>query len=252
MELKNSICTNKSKKNKLMKKNSIKLLFSIFFIFFFIYQGFAQNNNFELKEGDILFQDLDCGDFCEAVEKVTFGYKGCKFSHVALAVKAENGKIAVLEAVSKGVCITDLDTFLAKSHDANNNPKVIVGRLKPKYQKLIPKAIIEAKKLIGRPYDDVFCITNNDYYCSEIIYDVFKISNNGKAIFNLYPMTFKDPETGKTFPAWVEYFKELNKPIPEGEAGNGPGSISLSNKLNIIHFYGKPDGYKQKTNGKYK
>lgn len=235
-----------------MKKFKYLFIICILLLTNISLKTFSQNKNFELKEGDILFQDLDCGDFCDAVEKVTFGYKGCKFSHVALAVKAENGKIAVLEAISKGVCITDLDTFLAKSHDANNNPKVIVGRLKPKYQKLIPKAIIEAKKLIGRPYDDVFCITNNDYYCSEIIYDVFKISNNGKAIFNLYPMTFKDPETGKTFPAWVEYFKELNKPIPEGEAGNGPGSISLSNKLNIIHFYGKPDGYKHNTNGKYK
>lgn len=229
-----------------MNRNIAYFLLCTFFIFNFSYQSHSQQKAFELLEGDILFQDLDCGPFCDAVEKVTFGIRGCKFSHVAIAVKDNNGKIAVLEAVSKGVCITDLETFLAKSKDSNNNPKVIVGRLKPKYQKLIPKAIIEAKKLIGRPYDDVFCITNNDYYCSEIIYDVFKISNNGNPIFNLYPMTFKDPETGKTFPAWVDYFKELNKPIPEGELGNGPGSISLSDKLNIVHFYGIPSGYQNK------
>ncbi len=230
-----------------MNRNLAFILLFTFFIIGINFDSQSQSKTFELQEGDILFQDLDCGPFCDAIEKVTFGYKGCKFSHVALAIKNEQGKISVLEAVSKGVCITDLETFLAKSHDVNNNPKVIVGRLKTKYQKLIPKAIIEAKKLIGRPYDDVFCITNNDYYCSEIIYDVFKISNNGKAIFSIYPMTFNDPETGKTFPAWVDYFKELNKPIPEGELGNGPGSISLSNKLNIIHFYGIPNGYQNNT-----
>ena len=207
--------------------------------------SYGQSDSFELREGDILFQDLDCGSFCNAVEKVTRGYNGSKFSHVALVVKDKNGELAVIEAISKGVCLTPLHIFLAKSKDKNNNPKVMVGRLKSKYKLLIPKAIEEAYKLIGRPYDDVFCITNNDYYCSELIYAVFKTANKGKPLFYLYPMTFKDPETGKTFPAWIDYYKELNKPIPEGELGNGPGSISLSRKIQIVHLYGIPTGYKE-------
>jgi len=203
----------------------------------------AQTKDFQLKPGDLLFQDLDCGPFCDAVEKVTTGYKGAKFSHVAMAIYDKNGNISVIEAVSKGVCITPLNEFLSKSHDINNNPKVMVGRLKPKYSRLIPKATEEALKLTGRPYDDVFCINNNEYYCSELIYDIFKKANNGKAIFDLYPMTFKDPETGKTFTAWTDYFNDLKKPIPEGELGNGPASISLSKKIKIIHMYGIPGGY---------
>ncbi|MFZ4400653.1 MAG: YiiX/YebB-like N1pC/P60 family cysteine hydrolase [Bacteroidales bacterium] len=204
----------------------------------------SQNNNFVPEEGDILFQDLDCGDFCNAVEKVTIGYKGARFSHVAMVVKNEKGEIVVIEAVSKGVSITAFDLFLAKSHDKNNHPKVIVGRLKPKYRHLIPQAVKEAYKLLGRPYDDVFCISNNKYYCSELIYDAFKNANNGKPIFKLYPMTFKDPDTKQFFPTWVEYFKDLKVSIPEGELGNGPGGISRSNKLKIVHSYGIPDGWK--------
>lgn len=223
-----------------------KLLFFILVVFLFS-NGYGQTKTFELQQGDILFQDLDCGPFCDAVEKVTRGYNGAKFSHVAIAVLDKNGKMSVIEAVSKGVCITPLKDFLAKSHDKNNNPKVMVGRLKPRYRHLIPKAIEEAYKLIGRPYDNVFCITNNDYYCSELIYDIFKKANNGKTIFYLYPMTFKDHETGKTFTAWIDYFKELKKPIPEGESGNGPGGLSLSRKIKIIHLYGIPSGYKIKN-----
>ncbi|MHC4724324.1 MAG: hypothetical protein ACYS9V_08765 [Planctomycetota bacterium] len=39
---------------------------------------------FEPKEGDLLFQDLDCGPLCDAIEKVTTGYQGSNFSHVGI------------------------------------------------------------------------------------------------------------------------------------------------------------------------
>ncbi len=220
------------------------LILLSFFIFAITNIVVCQSDKFIPEEGDILFQDLDCGDFCDAVEKVTSGYKGAKFSHVAIAAKNENGEIVVIEAISKGVSITPLDTFLAKSYDKNNKPKVLVGRLKLKYRHLIPVAIKEIFKLVGRPYDDVFCVTNNKYYCSELIYDAFKKANNGKPIFTLYPMTFKDPDTKQTFPAWVQYFKDLNAPIPEGKLGNGPGSISKSKKLRMVYAYGIPSGWK--------
>jgi hypothetical protein len=221
-----------------------KVLFLSFTIcLFFSFTVFSQVKTFIPEEGDLLFQDLDCGVFCDAIEKVTIGYKGAKFSHVALAAKNEKGEMVVIEAVSKGVSVTPLDLFLAKSHDKNMNPKVVVGRLKPKYRHLIPQAIQQAYKLVGRPYDDVFCITNNSYYCSELIYEAFKIANNGKPIFPLYPMTFKDPDTKQFFPAWLQYYKDLNAKIPEGELGNGPGSISKSKKLKIVYAYGIPNGW---------
>jgi len=224
----------------------IRKTFIIFLLSFLAYGNsvFSQINNFLPFEGDLLFQDLDCGDFCDAIEKVTIGYKGAKFSHVALVAKNGKGELIVIEAVSKGVCLTPLNVFLAKSHDKNLNPKVLVGRLLPQYRHLIPQAIKEAFQLVGRPYDDVFCITNNKYYCSELIYDAFKIANKGKPIFSLFPMTFKDPDTKQFFPAWVQYFKDLKAVIPEGELGNGPGSMSKSNKIKMVYAYGIPNGWK--------
>jgi len=198
---------------------------------------------FKLKEGDLLFQNLDCGDFCKAVEKVTIGYKGARFSHVGIVAKDSTGAFIVIEAVAKGVSIISLNDFLNKSHDKNNNPKVVVGRLNKAYHYLIPKAIKEANKLIGNKYDAVFCIDNDSYYCSELIYEIFKRANNGKEVFELIAMTFKDPDTGKTFPIWEQYFKDMNKPIPEGEPGNNPGGLSLSHKIKIIYAYGIPNGW---------
>ena len=46
---------------------------------------------FKLKSGDILFQDSDCGPFCESIEKVTSGIQGSKFSHVGMIIKDEKG-----------------------------------------------------------------------------------------------------------------------------------------------------------------
>ncbi len=227
------------------KKVTSVLITLIFFFSIHILYSQGAKDVFKLQEGDLLFQNLDCGDFCNAVEKVTIGYKGARFSHVAIVAKDSTGALVVIEAVSKGVSVITINNFLNKSRDKNNNPKVVVGRLKPAYRHLIPKAIKEAYKLLGHKYDDVFCITNDSYYCSELIYEIFKRANNGKEVFTLVPMTFKDPDNKETFPIWANYFKDLNKPIPEGEPGNNPGGISLSNKISIIHAYGIPNGWKR-------
>jgi len=56
-------------------------------------------------------------------------------------------------------------------------------------------------------------------------------------------MTYKDPDTEEIFPIWVDYFKKLKVDIPEGHPGLNPGGMSTSRYINIVHFYGKPQGY---------
>ncbi len=201
----------------------------------------APTDTFVLKPGDLLFQDIDCGEFCDAIEKVTFGVGNANFSHIGLVATDKNGKLMVLEAVSKGVTETSLDTFLNRSFDADKNPKVVVGRLKTEFHYLIEPAVTSAYQRLGKPYDEIFDIQNDKYYCSELIYFAFKDANGGKPIFELQPMTFNDPDTGLPFPVWVEYYKELGQPIPEGQPGLNPGGISLSESLEIVHYFGKPD-----------
>ncbi|MEL6660711.1 MAG: YiiX/YebB-like N1pC/P60 family cysteine hydrolase [Bacteroidota bacterium] len=200
-------------------------------------------SSFPLQPGDILFQDSDCGPFCESIEKVTFGVQGSKFSHVGMVIPKGEGKLIVIEAVTAGVVETPLDSFFIRSFDEDHKSKVVVGRMKVEHEGLIPEAINFAKTKLGLAYDDVFDITNNKYYCSELLYESFKHANDDEPIFQLQAMTYKDPETNSIFPIWVDYFQELKVPVPEGEPGLNPGGMSKSDYIDIVHFYGKPEGY---------
>ncbi len=204
--------------------------------------GCGGRREFALRPGDLLFQSgADDCSFSEAVVKVTRSWRGAALSHVGLAAFDEDGKIVVLEAIpEEGVTATPLDDFLARRLDSDGNPRVLVGRLRRRYRRLIRPAIAEARTLEGRPYDGLFDIRNDAYYCSELIYVSFLKAGDGRPLFELEPMTFDDPDTGRIFPVWEEYFAELGAEIPEGEPGINPGGISLSPALRIVHDYGRP------------
>ncbi len=189
----------------------------------------------ELKEGDLLFQNLQCGPLCNAIEAVTQGVDGKNFSHCALVVKI-NDTLKVVEAIGKGVQVNSLKTFFARSGDTAAIQNITVERLKKKYASLVPGAEAFAMQQVGQPYDDDFLMNNGKWYCSELIYAAFKNANHGKAFFPLQPMTFKDPKTQQFFPAWVDYYKALNEPVPQGKPGTNPGLISRSQKIHIVNL----------------
>ena len=183
-----------------------------------------------LKNGDIIFQDLDCGPMCDAIEAVTNGYEGLDFSHMGM-VYLRNDSVLIIESIGKGVILTPLDQFLKRT--AN---KHLVARLKPKYTSLIPQALGYSLLCMGMPYDDDFLYDNGKYYCSELIYDAFKHANGGKPFFKLYPMTYKEPGTGNFYPVWENHFKKLQMDIPEGLPGCNPGGLSQSDKIRVLGY----------------
>ncbi len=198
---------------------------------------------FEPQPGDLLFQDAGNGPLADAIKRVTEGCRGAKFSHVGLVARPEGGRPMVIEAARAGVRTVPLEDFLARGHDAAGRPKVVVGRVIPPYRRLIPPALDAATALLGKPYNEAFTMGNGRYYCSELVYEAFRAANGGQAFFDLAPMTFKDPATGVTLPAWEGYFRKLNVPIPEGQPGINPGGISRSPKIRIVHAYGTPTGW---------
>lgn len=180
------------------------------------------------RTGDFLFQDLDCGPLCDAIESVTPGLDGQHFSHVGL-VEAVGDSVFVIEAISAGgVVRTPIDAFLSRWTDGAGAVRVVRRRLSPKHAALLPAALGFCESALGTPYDDVYLMDNGAYYCSELLYDAFKAANGGEPLFALTPMTFKAPGREDFDPAWVAYYEGLGAPIPEGEPGCNPGSLAVS------------------------
>jgi len=214
-----------------------RILFSTLFCFIFFTSIGKENRQFQFQNGDLLFQDIDCGELCDAIEKVTPALGKKHFSHVGIAYIV-NDSIWVIEAIGADVHVTKIQDFLNRQLDEKKQPKVVVGRLKPAFQQLVPAVLTYALQQVGKPYDDAFLYNNGKYYCSELVYDAFKVANKGFDFFHLYPMTFKDPETHKTFGAWKIYYRSLKMKIPEGKAGCNPGSIAVNNNIDIVFdFY---------------
>lgn len=202
------------------------LIFLLLFMHAFAFSQVKEKFNFE--SGDLIFQNLDCGDMCDAIEQVTEGYAGNKFSHVGL-VNRMGKTVTVIEAVGGGVRMIPLDSFLKRTSN-----KMYVGRVKKQYTRFIKKAITFSVKQIGKSYDDAFIYDNGKYYCSELIYDAFLYANHNKPFFRLEPMTFKKPGSAEYFPVWVDYYKKLGVAIPEGKPGCNPGGLSRSDKIEIV------------------
>lgn len=182
----------------------------------------------KLKAGDLIFQNLACGPLCDAINAVTQGYRGNKFSHMGM-VYLRNDSVLIIEASGKDVHLTPLSKFLSKSAFPH-----YVGRLKPAYRSLIPSALSFSMQQMGTPYDDQYLYGNGKYYCSELIYDSFKAANQDKPFFQLFPMTYKEPGSHQFFPVWKAYFDHLGMEVPEGKPGCNPGGISLSDKIDIL------------------
>ena len=193
-------------------------------------------SDFHFIEGDLLFQDLNCGELCDAIAKVTNGINGKDFSHIGL-LYYKNDSAFVIEAIGNDVHLTFLNSFMDRSKDKNKNPKIVVGRLKSEFQKLNTSALRFALSQIGTAYDNAFIYNNQKYYCSELIYDAYKYANNDNPFFNLEPMTFKEPITGRTFAAWEKYYRALKIQIPEGKLGCNPAGISRSEKIQIVKSF---------------
>ena len=196
-------------------------------LLFCLFTAFSFAQNVKLKTGDIIFQSMNCGPLCEAINEVTQGYQGKDFSHLGL-VLIQNDSIYIIEAGGKEVKLTPYKTFKTYTKE-----EMYVGRLKPKYRKYIPEAIAFSLKQMGTPYDEEYLYDNGKYYCSELIYDAF-LEAYKKPLFQMFPMTFKSPKTNEYFDVWEEYYQNLKMEIPEGELGCNPGGISTSDKLKII------------------
>lgn len=194
---------------------------------------------FQLQLGDLLFQDLACGELCDGINSTTYGYQHTTVSHVAMVITTDAEKSEVIEAVSAGVKHTPLNTFLVRSVDKAQHPRVMVGRVDDRTKVLIPAAIKYAQEYLNFPYNPTFSPTATGLYCSQLITRSFLKANHDEPVFASHPMNFKTDKPHEFSPAWVHYFAELHQPIPQGKPGNNPGMLSRDPSIKIVYFYGE-------------
>ena len=195
--------------------------------------------SFKLHPGDLLFQDLNCGELCNGIDAVTYGYQHSYISHMAMVVSTTPSAM-VIEAITPGVVMTPVAEFLRRSLDSQQRPRVIVGRITAAYQHLIPGAIRQAQLQLGKPYNASFIpAAAQAFYCSELIEYAFKQANQQQAVFKRQPMNFAAPNTQQITPGWQKYYAQLQIAVPQGSLGSNPGEISRESSLQIVHVYGQ-------------
>lgn len=111
----------------------------------------------EVKEGDVIFQTSQSQQ-SPLIQIATRS----KISHCGIIVM-RNGKPYVLETL-KTLVVTPLDKFIARGEG---------GKF---WLKRSNKENIKIKygSYLGKPYDLAFKFDNGKFYCSELIYDIYK------------------------------------------------------------------------------
>ena len=221
--------------NKIFKLPTIIIIFSIFLSSCI---DNKKQNNFILKQGDLLFQNTGNGEIDNAIKDVTATPSSKNYSHVGMAIQKDR-EWFILESISKkGVCLTPLNEFLNRNKNKFNKSQTTVARLESYYQPYISKAIGYGIDRINKPYDDIFLWDDDSYYCSELLYKMFSTIDLPKDSipFLTHPMTFNN-NLGEPMASWVSYYRKRNHKIPEGVEGTNPNLMASSPHIKFVYDY---------------
>jgi len=183
--------------------------------------------NLDLQTGDLLFCSATNGELSNAIDQATQTGQDTHFDHIAI-VDIHSDTVYILHsAPKKGVCRESMAKFFISYPE---KVSISIYRLNDQFLKAVPTAIQKAYALLGQPYNYSYILKDPGMYCSEFIYEIFA----SDSIFPLNPMTFKDPKTGQFLTGWVDHYKKLGIPVPEGEPGCNPNGMAASDKLGLV------------------
>ena len=121
----------------------------------------------DLRSGDLLFVVNGQGN---NITDVTDGVDGLGIDHVAVFSDGN-----VIEAIPEyGVVENPLDSFLVRLSDRES---VLVGRIEGLD---VEESVANARKFLGRPYDDIFMPSDSAIYCSELVQKSFVFKDGQK------------------------------------------------------------------------
>lgn len=184
----------------------------------------AGGQTVKLEAGDLLFRGVASGNLSKAIDEVTQTGAETHFSHMGLVEKRGDSIFVLHASPEGGTCRVSLSEFL---HPEGDPVEVVAYRLKEKWQRAIPAALERAEKMLGKPYNNHYMLADTAYYCADFVYQAFATDS----VFELNPMTFKDPRTGEFSAGWVDHYGKLGMAIPEGFPGCNPNGMAASGKL---------------------
>lgn len=209
----------------------------IYIIGIFFLQTSCYQQEFHPESGDLIFQVGIAGGMTEAIADATGGESDLSFTHVGIITVEPDG-IYVLEAKSEpGVTMTPLQKFLDSSATIEGRPAAAIARITlPERRELATRAIGEAKKYLGHPYDDSFLPHNSKMYCSELVWECYLTGPKSEHLFTARPMNFRTAD-GRLPQFWIDHFAAMDEPIPEGVPGTNPQDMSREKFLKIVYRY---------------
>lgn len=119
--------------------------------------SYSKPNAKNLKEGDIVFQTSKSSQ-----SKYIVLATRSSWSHCGIIIERPDG-LYVLEAVST-VKLTPYDEWMKRGKGG-------IAKIKRYTQDPIK---VKYSKYLGKPYDLAFKFDNNKWYCSELVYDIYK------------------------------------------------------------------------------
>ncbi len=120
-----------------------------------------------LQFGDVVFQSSTIGQGL-AIQQAT----GSKYSHVGMLITHQNGDWQVLEAVQP-VRMTVLSTWIKGGDGEEYAVRRISGADSLITDQVKEKMIKEGTSHLGKNYDIYFDWSNDEMYCSELIWKIY-------------------------------------------------------------------------------
>ncbi|HLV23440.1 MAG TPA: YiiX/YebB-like N1pC/P60 family cysteine hydrolase [Moheibacter sp.] len=182
----------------------------------------------ELKNGDLLFVGNSSGNLSKAIDEVTQTEKNTNYSHIALVEKMGNEIWILHAAPQNGSERISLKEFIQE--EKKDGSIIDIYRIKNKFRPDFDSAIKKAKTMLGKPYNFTYVLSDSAYYCSDFVYHSFQKDS----IFEMNPMTFKNPGEENFNQGWIDFYHNLNMEIPEGQPGCNPNGMAASDKLERI------------------
>lgn len=182
----------------------------------------------DIQNGDLIFVGAQTEELSGAISRVTKISSETNFDHVGLIEKTSDSIFVLHAAPMGGSQREELHHFYTSQTEKKN--VIAIYRLKDEFQASIPNAISIAKTMLGKPYNWLYILNNDELYCSDFIERAFR----NDTIFELIPMNFKNKETGVIDDFWINFYKKKGKEVPQDEPGTNPNQLATSEKLEKI------------------